>query len=215
MQSPPADAIVPDLGTLLRASTRELHRAVEQAGIMRHLLAGDVDLSGYCRLLRNLHAIYEQLEPALARHAAAGPVGRVHLPGLARAAALEADLATLQGHEWRRDIPLAATAAAYVERLRQLDESDPAMLVAHSYVRYLGDLSGGQVLCRIVTAALDLREGSGTCFYLFGPPGAAALAARYRQGLAGIRLGETATARVVDEAREAFRRHRALFEELG
>jgi heme oxygenase (biliverdin-producing, ferredoxin) len=215
MQSMPEDAAFPDLGALLRASTRDLHRAVEQAGIMRHMLAGNVDRGRYCQLLRNLHAIYERLEPALERHAAAEPVGRVHLPELARAPALEADLAALQGSDWRRDIPLTAAAAAYVERLGQLDDTDPATLVAHSYVRYLGDLSGGQVLCRIVSDALGLRDGPGTCFYTFGPPGAGALAARYRRGLSSIRLGDAATARVVDEACAAFRRHRALFEELG
>ena len=73
---------------------------------------------------------------------------------------------------------LTTAATAYVERLAWLDERDAPLLVAHSYVRYLGDLSGGQVLGRVVAGALRLGDGRGTAFYTFGPPGAEALASR-------------------------------------
>jgi heme oxygenase (biliverdin-producing, ferredoxin) len=211
------DALPPavDLATLLRNGTRELHRVAERSGLMRRLLAGDIDREVYCRLLRSLHAIYQRLEPALERHCAAGPLSRVHLPGLSRAIALESDLDALHGDDWRDAILPTAAALSYVERLRRLDESDPPLLLAHSYVRYLGDLSGGQVLGRVIARALDLRDGCGIAFYTFGSPGAEALAIRYRHGLASIRVPVAEAARIVDEACAAFRRHCAMFEELG
>lgn len=209
--SPPAV----DLATLLRNGTRDLHRVAERSGLMRQVLAGDVDREVYCRLLRSLHAIYQRLEPALERHGADEPVSQVHLPGLSRTTALEADLDSLHGGDWRHAIAPTAAALSYVEQLRRLDESDPPLLVAHSYVRYLGDLSGGQVLGRVIARALDLRDGRGTAFYTFGPPGAEALAVRYRQGLAAIRVPAAEAARIVDEACAAFRRHCAMLEELG
>jgi len=211
----PADAIALDLAALLRNGTRDLHRAAERSAMMRRLLAGDIDRVAYCRLLRNLHAIYQRLEPALDRHAAAEPVSRVHFPELQRTVSLAADLAVLHGHDWAQAIPLTATAGSYVGRLQYLDDCDPSLLVAHSYVRYLGDLNGGQLLCRIVIDALDLRDGVGTAFYRFGPPDATVLAARYRQGLSQLRLSEAVTTRVLDEARAAFRWHCAMFDELG
>lgn len=58
----------------------------------------------------------------------------------------------------------------YVSRIKYLSEegSDPSLLLAHSYVRYLGDLSGGQVIRRRVTKAYGLDEnGRGTQFYDF------------------------------------------------
>lgn len=44
------------------------------------------------------------------------------------------------------------------------------MLLSHSYVRYLGDLSGGQVLRRRVAKAYGLAEDddAGVEFYTFG-----------------------------------------------
>lgn len=215
MQPVPADASIADLATQLKQGTHDLHRAAERSGFMRRMLSGDLDCDLYCRLLVNLHAIYRALETSLERHAGAGPVSRVHAPALSRTAALQADLDALHGGDWRQSIPLTAAAESYVERVRWLDETEPMLLVAHSYVRYLGDLSGGQVLGRVVAGALGLHDGRGTSFYTFGPPGAAALASRYRQGLSAIQLDEASALRVVNEARDSFQRHCAMFEELG
>lgn len=57
--------------------------------------------------------------------------------------------------------------------MRQLsDASDPSPLLAHSYVRYLGDLSGGQFIRRRITKAYGLEDdGLGTKFYDFNKLG--------------------------------------------
>lgn len=58
----------------------------------------------------------------------------------------------------------------YVRRLEELSNSnDPSALLAHSYVRYLGDLSGGQTLRHTLAKAYDLDEasGMGISFYSF------------------------------------------------
>lgn len=66
---------------------------------------------------------------------------------------------------------------AYVTRIAQLASSDePAPLLAHAYVRYLGDLSGGQVIRRRVAKSYGLDvdgdgDGRGTEFYAFKPLG--------------------------------------------
>lgn len=41
---------------------------------------------------------------------------------------------------------VAPTAGLYVTRLTALIHKEPLLLLAHAYVRYLGDLSGGQML---------------------------------------------------------------------
>lgn len=58
----------------------------------------------------------------------------------------------------------------YVARIRELaDSADPTPLLAHSYVRYLGDLSGGQTIRRTLGKAYNLDEtvGLGLAFYAF------------------------------------------------
>lgn len=61
---------------------------------------------------------------------------------------------------------------AYVWRVQALAESgDPSPLLAHAYVRYLGDLSGGQFIKRRIVKAYELEDGFGTTFYDFKPLG--------------------------------------------
>ena len=48
---------------------------------------------------------------------------------------------------------------------------DPSRLLAHAYVRYLGDLSGGQFIRRRISKAYGLDDGAGVSFYEFRPLG--------------------------------------------
>jgi heme oxygenase len=102
----------------------------------------------------------------------------------------------------------------YVDRLDEVARTDPRALLAHAYVRYLGDLSGGQIVCRVITSALALTGGSGLAFYKFAER-PEVLAARLRIALDSIALTPEAQAQLVDEARLAFRYHIELFEQLG
>jgi heme oxygenase len=206
--------MTPSPAERLRTDTRRLHAAVERAGIMPHLLRGELGRVGYCRLLRNLHEIYRTLEPALLRHAARPQVAPVVLPELFRAEALGSDLASLYGADWPV-LELMTATRMYVERLRQVADDAPGLLVAHAYVRYLGDLSGGRILRQIVADSLGLSGSSGLRFYDFGADAQArGLASRLRQGIDAA-CAMSPLDPIVAEAQHAFRLHARLFEELA
>ncbi len=181
---------------------------------MRDLFRGRVARGGYCALLRNLHALYWTLEANLARHAADPAIGQMSLPVLARCAALASDLESLHGVRWAHEIPLKPTLIRYVERLDEVARADPRALISHAYVRYLGDLSGGQIVRRAIASALALTKDSGQEFYRFSEE-PEVLAVRLRAALDSITLTPEEQARLVDEARLAFRYHIKLFEQLG
>lgn len=199
----------PGLAERLRAETWPLHREVERAGIMPALLRGQVSRQGYGALLRQLHALYAALEDALRHHAGSAPLAPIAMPALFRTEALAADLMALAGSGWT-DWPLCPTTRDYVARLRELDTRDPARLAGHAYVRYLGDLSGGQTVGRILGEALHLPAAA-LRFYDFGGT-SDELAAQLRGGLE--RCGGDPDA-IIDEAKLAFRLHARLFEELA
>lgn len=200
----------------LKSGTRVLHAAAERSGAMARLLAGTLERERYCVLLRSLHAIYAALEAALELRADDPLVAPVCLQGLARREALAADLQVLHGEGWRQALPLPPSAHRYARRLRRLARWHPALLAAHAYVRYLGDLHGGQVLRGLVARRFGLAVGSGTAFYAFGDRSATqALVVAFRHGLAEI--GRRDPARVeslVREAQRAFEAHCRLFEEI-
>lgn len=124
---------------------------------------------------------FSAFEGALDRHATNPVLESTYNPALlARAPALSADIAhLLQVDEaaWKahpihtrllKSAPLALTD--YVQRIEAVaDAADPSALLAHSYVRYLGDLSGGQTIRHVLAKAYDLDEaaGFGVSFYAF------------------------------------------------
>jgi heme oxygenase len=201
------------LGQRLRDATRALHADAERSPFMAVLLRGRMGRVAYASLLHNLHAIYEVMEPALARHAAHPALAPLDLALLAREPALRDDLATLG--EPADAVPgLRPAASRYVARLRELDAGRPDLLLAHAYVRYLGDLSGGQLLRDIVGRSPGLAWPVGTAFYDFGDATAvAAHAAAFRAGLDRAVVADPDA--VVEEACQAFVWHRRLFDELA
>ena len=203
------------LAKQLRADTRALHTEVERTGVMGLLLRGQLDRARYCALLRNLHAVYAALEPALRRHAAHPAVAPVVFEALFRAAPVAADLTDLHGADWHAAIPLHTATVRYVARLHELDAHAPELLVAHAYLRYLGDLSGGQMLRKIVAESLPLAPGTGTRFYEFGSPADVAGHLRaFRAGLDALPLPEGMQTAIVNETCSAFRQHGELFADL-
>ena len=191
------------LSARLRQATGALHREVESTALIAQLLRGKLDRGDYCALLRNLHPVYEALEARLSDTQLPDGIAD---PRLARLAVLEADLQVLHGADWA-SLPVSDAALAYQARLLELDE---ARLIAHAYVRYLGDLAGGQMLGRIVEKAY----GAGAEFYRFPEPGATELAARFRSALDALELPEATLRAIVDEARAGFARHGELFAAL-
>ncbi len=200
----------------LKAATRALHTEVERAGVMRLLLRGQLERAEYCRLLRNLHAIYVALEAGLSQHAGVASLAALNCEPLFRSTALRDDLNFLHGADWAVAIPLTEAATQYVEHVQGVSEHAPLMLGAHVYVRYLGDLSGGQMLARIVAKSLDLPAGEGVKFYEFGSvDDVKTLAHALRRGLDLMADTEASAQGLIDEACAAFARHRELFEALG
>lgn len=203
--APPAD-----LAARLREATRTLHRDAERAGVMGALLRREADVAAYAALLGNLHAVYQTLEAELDQHAGNAAFAAFGFGALRRAPALAADLRSLD----HPAVELQAATVDYVGRLRRLSAERPLVLIAHAYVRYLGDLNGGRVLRKVLGDALGLEAGA-LSFYDFG--GSADIAAheqRFRAALAALALDDAATADLAEEARWSFAQHVLLFEQL-
>jgi heme oxygenase (biliverdin-producing, ferredoxin) len=210
------DAPLPQsLAERLRSETKALHTRAERTPTMQHLLRGEMSRRAYCALLLNLLAVYAVLEPALQRHAAHPMLAPVFEPALQRVASLHADLTALGQSDMALTTALVPATLRYVRRLHELDETTPQLLVAHAYVRYLGDLNGGQTLKRIVCRNAWMAPGEAVAFYDFGSTAAtAALAQGFRGGLAAIAFDLRGTDAMVAEAQESFALHIEMFDQL-
>lgn len=204
------------LAQRLKTETRALHTAAERSRFMGVLLRGQMQRDAYCALLRNLHAIYATLEPALSRHAAHPVLAPVFAPALFRTRALEHDLQALDAADAQPPTALQPATLVYAERLREIDAAEPELLLAHAYVRYLGDLSGGQMLRRIVARGTSFDGSGAVAFYEFGDAAEThALTQAFRAGLGSISVAKASEDAIVAEARSAFELHSRLFDQLA
>lgn len=204
------------LSARLRQETKAAHTRAERSGIMRAFLTGQLPAESYVALLANLHTVYSALETGLTAQAAHPHVAPLYDPALHRVAALEADLTLLAGADWASRYRPTAAAEAYAARITELARTAPLGLVAHAYTRYLGDLSGGQILKRMVAPILKRTDGAGTAFYDFpGIPDPDAFKQRWRAALDALPLSAGEADFVVAEALGAFDANGAVFEALA
>ncbi|MEV4923609.1 biliverdin-producing heme oxygenase [Streptomyces roseoverticillatus] len=203
--------------TLIRTASHEQHTEAENSTFMSDMLGGRLGVDAYRRYTEQLWFVYRALEStagSLADDPVAGPFLR---PELARTTELERDLAHLGGPDWRSGLePLPATAR-YAARIEECARDWPAGYVAHHYTRYLGDLSGGQIIRGTAEKTWGFaRKGDGVRFYVFEAIGnPAAFKREYRELLDALPVDDLEKQRVVDECKRAFALNTAVFQDLG
>ncbi len=127
----------------LREMTAEKHKAAERQEFVKELLGGNITEERYATFLYNLHPVYNVLE------AFAMVNGLLEdIPEVRRAPAIQEDYQEL----WKDTNPpkLCPTVPKYMQYIKDELSSDPDRLMAHLYVRHMGDLAGGQMIAKRV-----------------------------------------------------------------
>lgn len=196
--------------TLLKDSTKDVHRIVETKAIMKQLMKGTLDLDKYCHLLAGLYKIYSTLESCLDKHSTHPIISQFYFKELYRSESLLKDL---NYFHYSRECT-CKSVTAIVDRIQSISDSDPERLISYSYVRYLGDLSGGVFLQKRIVKVYNLvSDSKGTEFYQF--PGIED--GEYFKNLYRSRLNEIpshAQDGILEETLIAFESHGPLFDEM-
>lgn len=200
----------------LRAGTSDEHRNAEGSAFARDLLRGEIGRDGYAAFVAQLHFVYAALEDAGEVMRTDPVAGQFVADELLRGPALEADLLFLLGSNWREQIDALPSTVAYCDRLREVGASWPGGFVAHHYTRYLGDLSGGQAIRRVVTRTYGWDDGDGVQFYMFPAiADAKSFKATYRDRLDAAPWSADERARIIAESGVAFRHNGAMLSALS
>ena len=195
----------------LHARIGKAHHRAEGMAFSRALLEGQaspIQLAALIRVLTPAYALLEQQGPALASALGAGAIPWA---ALARSAALEHDRAVLAG---LGATPASAAAAIWLEQLKVLARQSPHRFLAHVYVRYGGDLSGGQQLARQANAILRAHHLPALNFWAFEAD-LAVLKHQLHDGFEQLDLCVQQDEELLEEAEQAFLATQSLLAELA
>jgi heme oxygenase len=199
----------------LRERTSSGHSSSEGADFMSDLMTGKGSKEDYIALVAQHFFIYEALEAAADRMRADAVAAPFISDKLTRLPAIVQDLEFLIGPDWREQITPLPTTARYVARINEVGAVWPGGFVAHHYTRYLGDLSGGQIIRTLMQRQFGF-DTNGVGFYLFGDIAKPReFKDTYREQLDAVPWDDEEQARVIDEVMVAYRFNTDLFRDLA
>ncbi|WKD58004.1 Heme oxygenase [Corynebacterium capitovis DSM 44611] len=202
------------LSAALRDGTREAHESAENSTFMSDLIGGKLSPQDVVNLTAQYWFIYTALEDAVVRASGDAAVAAIADRRLERTGALARDLEAMVGRDWFDEIEATPATETYVDTLNALDPQDTPTVIAHHYVRYLGDIAGGQVVARCLSSEYGF-ESACLNFYDFSaigkiPP----FRARYREALDSVDLTQQQREDVIAAARQAFSLNQNVFASL-
>lgn len=196
----------------LRKETQREHSEAESEKFIVDLMAGRLDRHAYIALLEQYAVLYPALETAVQAAPSDSTVAFFDHPGLARTQAINNDLDYLLGED--RQPPVALEATRFLAEHFQ-SEASPEQLLAHHYLRYLGDLSGGLAIGKLVKRHYSIEDEALSMWRFPGINKPKLFKDDYRAKLDAVTLSREQQEAVIAEADLGFRLNKAIFRQLG
>ena len=137
----------------IKELTWEHHKNAERQAFAKLLISGNIHPDIYTTYLWNQHKKYDILEALLMAQGILAEVGDIR-----RKNAMEADIAELWKHT---DAPaIVPSTVEYINHMKTII-GDRDKLIAHMYVLYMGDLSGGQMIKKKIPGQGRMYEFEG------------------------------------------------------
>ncbi|WKD60458.1 Heme oxygenase [Corynebacterium ciconiae DSM 44920] len=209
-------SVAEPLSVALKASTAQAHDLAENAEFIKKVVGGELDVSAYTALLEQTYQFYAALE-SMSRGLQNDPIfALIYDETLMRLPQLRQDLRALHGSDdWRENLTMLPATARYCVRLAEIGAlADGPAALAHHYVRYLGDLSGGQVIAVMLKRHYGVDENALNFYRFLGIDKPKKYKDSYREKLDNLKLTDEQRERVLDEAGRAFRHNMEVFGDL-
>lgn len=207
--------MVTNLAKQLREGTTKSHSMAENVSFVKSFLGGVVDKKSYRKLIANLFFIYSAIEQQIEKNKDHEAVKFIYFPELFRQSSLAEDLCYYYGADWSNYIVASSATKSYIDRINGIGSNQPELLIAHAYTRYIGDLSGGQILKKIAMNAMNLTNNVGVSFYDFKAiKNEKTFKENYKNTLDNIPLNDSQVNQIIAEANIAFNLNMQIFKEL-
>lgn len=206
------------LSSRVREMTREDHQNAETSPFITELMGGERSARDYALLVSQYHFMYQALEQAAEKLRSTSDIaGIAELfdPALDRRAAIAQDLESLLPHNGLDVAPVQLEAtAAYAAHLQEISD-DAAKIAAHHYLRFLGDLSGGLAIARLVQRHYDIPNEQLNMYTFESIEKPKVYKDQYRDQLDRLDFTPEQQETFITEAGLGFAHNKAIFEDLG
>ena len=138
-----------DLITKIRKNTGALHSAAEKSGILKRIVDGNASVDSYAEYLFNLSAMYKVIEETIENNKDNEVVKEFVTPELYRYKLIEQDLQYFLGENTDK-YELLSSTIAFVEKIKEIGNTNPELIVAYAYTRFIADLFGGRTFVSLL-----------------------------------------------------------------
>jgi heme oxygenase len=203
-----------NLSSQIKEGTKKSHTMAENTGFITCFLKGVVEKKSYVKLMSDLYHVYSAMEDEFERHKERPILNKIYYPELFRKKSIEKDLEYYLGSDWESKVTQTSSCKRYVERIREVSNKNRDLLISHHYTRYIGDLSGGQILKKIAQTALKVGD-EGLNFYTFNDiSDEKEFKNNYRSRLDSIPFNQKEIDDIIEEANNAFHYNMDVFNEI-
>ncbi|MGL4772404.1 MAG: heme oxygenase (biliverdin-producing) [Clostridium sp.] len=149
----------------IRLSSKKLHSMAENTGFISRLISGGASEESYGEYVYNLYFMYKKIEEVLENNKENEVVKGFALPEVYRSESLLVDSKYLLGDKFESVEKLNSTVS-FENRLDEIAERNPELIVAHAYTRFLADLFGGRTTYNILKKEYNISD-EGLNYYVY------------------------------------------------
>lgn len=148
-----------DLITKIRSNTATLHSAAEHSGFIKRIVDGNACKDSYAEYLFNLSAMYKVIEDTLEKNASNEIIKNFVTKELYRYELIQQDLDFLLGDKINT-MTLLPSTKSFIERIKEIDSTNPELIIAYAYTRFIADLFGGRTFIALLSVNYKVpKEG--------------------------------------------------------
>ena len=142
---------------LIRKNTTTLHSAAEHSGFIKRIIDGNASRESYIEYLFNLSSMYKAIEDLINTNAEHDVIKNFVTPELYRYELIKQDLEFLASDRLET-MALLPSTEAFLARISEISTSQPELVIAYAYTRFIADLFGGRTFASLLSTHYQIEK---------------------------------------------------------
>ncbi len=192
-----------DLITKIRKNTATLHSAAEHSGFIKRIVDGNACKDSYAEYLFNLSAMYKVIEDTIENNKSNEIVKEFVTKELYKYELIQKDLKFLLGDKLD-SMELLPSTIAFIDRIKEIDKSNPELIVAYAYTRFIADLFGGRTFIALLSVNYKVPAEGLNYYSCEGIKDIRSYVMNYASKVNGMDLSEELESKLINEVSNAY-----------